>query len=113
MFQATSNAGSGINQLTDAFSHLLGKSQAGASPSLIASPSEVQPRSTPRLRTRPSDAQSQIRRLKEPLSTRKRSKREEIIILRASVVNGFKFPPWEKMPSASEFTLEQDAKPFM
>ncbi|KAF2732815.1 cysteine proteinase [Polyplosphaeria fusca] len=64
-------------------------------------------------RDRPSDSQSPVRRLKEPISTRKRSKREEIIVLKASVVNGFKFPPWDKMPSASEFALEEGAESFV
>ena len=46
---------------------------------------------------------SQIHRLREPVSTRKLPARESIILLKASTVNGFKFPPWDKNPSADEF----------
>jgi calpain-7 len=63
--------------------------------------------------TMPSTApHSHIRRLAEPVSTRKRSKREDIILLKASMVNGFKCPPWDKNPQPIEFVL-QDTKPFM
>ncbi|RAR07644.1 cysteine proteinase [Stemphylium lycopersici] len=48
---------------------------------------------------------SQIHRLREPVSTRKLPARESIILLKASTVNGFKFPPWDKNPSADEFAL--------
>jgi hypothetical protein len=58
-------------------------------------------------------AYSHIRRLAEPRSTRKRSKREDIILLKASMVNGFKCPPWEKNPSPEEFTLQQGQDLFM
>ncbi|USP73177.1 hypothetical protein yc1106_00451 [Curvularia clavata] len=51
----------------------------------------------------PSSSRSQIYRLREPVSTRELSKKEEIILLRASAVNGFKCPPWTKDPSAEEF----------
>lgn len=51
-------------------------------------------------------SRTQIRRLKEPISTRKRSKREDILLLKSSVVNGFKFPPWDKNPSTAEFALD-------
>jgi calpain-7 len=56
---------------------------------------------------------SQIRRLSEPVSTRKRSKREDIILLKASMVNGFKCPPWDKSPLPTEFLLQQDAQLFV
>lgn len=46
---------------------------------------------------------SHIHRLTEPVSTRKRSKKEDIILLKASVVNGFKCPPWDKSPSPTDF----------
>jgi calpain-7 len=55
---------------------------------------------------------SQIRRLPEPFSTRKRSKREDIILLKASMVNGFKCPPWDKSPAASEFSTQQSHELF-
>lgn len=56
---------------------------------------------------------SQIHRLREPLSTRKRSKKEDIILLKASMVNGFKCPPWKENPSSSEFELQAGAEPFV
>jgi calpain-7 len=56
---------------------------------------------------------SRIRRLAEPVSVRKRSKREDIILLKASMVNGFKCPPWDKHPPPSEFVPQQDAELFM
>lgn len=60
------------------------------------------------IRAAPSLASySHIRRLAEPLSTRKRSKKEEIILLKASMVNGFKCPPWDKFPSPAEFVRLQ------
>jgi hypothetical protein len=58
-------------------------------------------------------AYSQIHRLAEPISTRKRSKREDIILLKASMVNGFKCPPWDRNPSPAEFAAEQGVELFM
>ncbi|KAF2278353.1 cysteine proteinase [Westerdykella ornata] len=54
-----------------------------------------------------------IFRPKEPVSTRKRSNRESIIMLKASAVNGFKFPPWEKNPTPDEFSVIDGAPSFM
>jgi calpain-7 len=54
-----------------------------------------------------------IRRLTEPVSTRKRSKREDIILLKASVVNGFKCPPWESNPSPIEFAPQPGGELFV
>jgi calpain-7 len=63
--------------------------------------------------TTPSMASSsKIRRLAEPVSTRKRSNKEEIILLKASLVNGFKCPPWDKNPSAAEFVAQKGAELF-
>ncbi|KAF1920465.1 hypothetical protein BDU57DRAFT_437660 [Ampelomyces quisqualis] len=56
---------------------------------------------------------SHIHRLVEPTSTRKKSKREDIILLKASMVNGFKCPPWDKNPFPSEFVAHQDEEPFV
>jgi calpain-7 len=56
---------------------------------------------------------SHIHRLAEPVSTRKRSRREDIILLKASMVNGFKCPPWDKNPSPGEFMGQQDMELFM
>lgn len=55
---------------------------------------------------------SQIHRLREPVSTRKLPAKESIILLKASMVNGFKFPPWDKTPSADEFTSEENVAPY-
>ncbi|KAI4668487.1 uncharacterized protein J4E78_002314 [Alternaria triticimaculans] len=52
---------------------------------------------------------SQIHRLREPISSRKLPTKESIILLKASTVNGFKFPPWDKTPSADEFVSEGEA----
>ncbi|KAH7085386.1 hypothetical protein BKA63DRAFT_16658 [Paraphoma chrysanthemicola] len=60
-----------------------------------------------------SAAYSHIHRLAEPISTRKRSKREDIILLKASMVNGFKCPPWDKNPSTAEFAVEHGAELFV
>lgn len=57
-------------------------------------------------------SQSQIYRLREPISSRELSKREEIILLKASVVNGFKFPPWTKDPPADEFATRDGEGQF-
>ncbi|OJD21454.1 hypothetical protein ACJ73_07203 [Blastomyces percursus] len=52
-------------------------------------------------------------RLREPVSTRNLSNREQIILLEASKLNGFVFPPWSAVPNASEFELEEDDELFM
>lgn len=57
-------------------------------------------------------SRSHIHRLIEPRSTRMRSRKEEIILLKASVVNGFKCPPWEKIPGPAEFTLQDGQELF-
>lgn len=56
---------------------------------------------------------SHIHRLAEPVSTRKRSRKEDIILLKASVVNGFKCPPWDKNPAPSDFTPQHGQELFM
>jgi calpain-7 len=55
---------------------------------------------------------SQIRRLPEPISSRKLPPKESIILLKASMVNGFKFPPWDKTPSTDEFLSQEGADHF-
>jgi calpain-7 len=55
---------------------------------------------------------SRIHRLREPVSTRKRSKKEEIILLKASRINGFKCPPWDKEPTSTEFVVQQGEELF-
>lgn len=56
---------------------------------------------------------SHIHRLKEPVSTRRRSKKEDIILLKASVVNGFKCPPWNGNPAPTDFTPQNGQELFM
>ncbi|MCJ1242892.1 cysteine protease [Trapelia coarctata] len=43
--------------------------------------------------------------LKQPLSTRTLSTREQIILLQGSKLNGCVFPPWKASPAADEFAL--------
>ncbi|PVI07021.1 cysteine proteinase [Periconia macrospinosa] len=75
---------------------------------------ETQLPSRDALRTTPSIAPySHIRKLAEPVSTRKRSKKEEIILLKSSVVNGFKCPPWDKTPVPSEFAKDKSIDLFV
>jgi calpain-7 len=57
-------------------------------------------------------AYSHIHRLAEPVTTRRRSKREDIILLKASMVNGFKCPPWDKNPIPDEFVPHPEAELF-
>lgn len=45
------------------------------------------------------------KQLKQPLSTRTLSTREQIILLQGSKLNGCVFPPWKESPSAEEFAL--------
>lgn len=54
-----------------------------------------------------------VHRLAEPVSTRIRSKREDITFLKASLFNGFKFPPWNGNPSPTEFQLEPGVASFV
>jgi hypothetical protein len=60
-----------------------------------------------------SASPAHIHRLTEPISTRKRSKKEDIILLKASVVNGFKCPPWDKNPAATDFTPQNGQDLFV
>ncbi|KAF1810649.1 cysteine proteinase [Eremomyces bilateralis CBS 781.70] len=46
------------------------------------------------------------KKLVEPVSTRERSKAEQMLVLKAGALNGVKFHLWMKPPSASEFVLE-------
>ncbi|KAF1956671.1 calpain-like protease palB/rim-13 [Byssothecium circinans] len=51
---------------------------------------------------------SHIRRLAEPVSSRPLTTKEQIILLKASAVNGFKCAPWDKFPTSSDFALGHD-----
>ncbi|KAH8700627.1 calpain-like protease PalBory [Talaromyces proteolyticus] len=50
--------------------------------------------------------------LQEPVSTKKLSTREEIIILGSSKLNQFVFPPWKEAPEPKDFNLEQHDRKF-
>lgn len=52
-------------------------------------------------------------RLTEPVSTRKLSTREEIILLEGAKLNGFIFPPWTTPPDPEEFELDHREGPFV
>ena len=48
-----------------------------------------------------------------PVSMRKLTTRENIIILEGSKLNGFVFKPWDRPPLQDEFALESIDKPFV
>ncbi|KAI1618007.1 calpain-7 [Exophiala viscosa] len=50
--------------------------------------------------------------LSAPISTRKLTTRETIIILEGSKLNGFVFKPWTSAPSTDEFVLQPGQQPF-
>jgi calpain-7 len=50
--------------------------------------------------------------LVEPKSDRKLPTSEQILLLRASQLNGFKFPPWTNPPQDSDFRLSSGQEPF-
>lgn len=50
--------------------------------------------------------------LKQPISKRKLTTREEIIILEGSKLNGFIFPPWKNDPAPEEFILKEGHQLF-
>lgn len=56
---------------------------------------------------------SKLKKLKEPISSRTLTKAEEILLLKASKLNGFKFPPWKNAPKDSDFELKADEAPFL
>lgn len=55
---------------------------------------------------------SKIRKLKEPVSSRPLPISEKILLLKASFINGFKFPPWKEAPADSEFELQEGEQLF-
>lgn len=55
---------------------------------------------------------SKIRKLKEPVSSRPSPNSEKILLLKASFINGFKFPPWKEAPEDSEFELQEGEQLF-
>ncbi len=56
---------------------------------------------------------TQTRILNEPESTRKLPNQEQILLLRASYLNGFKFPPWTEAPRPQEFELNDGEDLFL
>ena len=70
-------------------------------------------RSTSRSSLAEDSAQSRIRRLKTPISTRQLSTAEKIIVLKGSYLNGYKFPPWQTDPSNDEFSLAKGQSQFV
>ena len=56
---------------------------------------------------------SKTRKLKEPQSTRKLPKSEQILLLKTGYLNGCKFPPWTASPDASEFQLQDGEDLFL
>ncbi|KAF7585807.1 cysteine protease [Aspergillus hancockii] len=47
-----------------------------------------------------------------PVTTRKLTTREEIILLEGAKLNGFIFPPWSHSPNSDEFKQEKGEPPF-
>ena len=56
---------------------------------------------------------SKVRVLKEPQSQRKLPTSEQVLLLRAGYLNGFKFPPWTTPPEPSEFELREGEELFL
>lgn len=54
-----------------------------------------------------------LKQLKIPKSTRILSKREQIIVLKGSKLNGSKFPPWRQDPDLKDFELSQGDELFL
>ena len=48
-----------------------------------------------------------------PVSSRKLTTRENIIIFEGSKLNGFVFKPWDKQPSNDDFDLKDGQEPFL
>lgn len=53
------------------------------------------------------------RTLKQPESSRNLSNSEQILLLRASFLHGFKFPPWTKSPAPELFELKDGEDMFL
>lgn len=51
-------------------------------------------------------------RLREPVSTRVLPIAEQILLLNAAKLNGFKFPPWSGPPKPEEFEFQAGGEPF-
>jgi calpain-7 len=53
-----------------------------------------------------------MRNLKEPVSSRIAPRSEQILLLKAGYLNGFKFPPWKDPPAPDEFELKDGESLF-
>lgn len=81
-------------------------------PSALAQLCEI--KSSPSTPTTSSnELTARIRKLTEPVSVRVLSQKEEILLLRASKLNGFAFPPWRAPPDSAEFALVDGAEAFI
>ena len=49
----------------------------------------------------------------QPLSKRPLTTREKIVLVEGSMVNGFKFPIWERAPDPALFELQDGQEPFV
>lgn len=56
---------------------------------------------------------TKARVLKEPQSKRKLPTSEQVLLLKAGYLNGFKFPPWTTPPEPSEFELCEGEELFL
>lgn len=54
-----------------------------------------------------------FKKLAPPSSLRELSTHEQLILLKASKLNGAKFPPWDNPPSSDDFTLATGESLFM
>lgn len=54
---------------------------------------------------RPQVDATKLPKLPEPVSSRKLPTSEQILLLKASQLNGFKFPPWKDTPEDHHFEL--------
>ncbi|KAI5237754.1 cysteine proteinase [Aureobasidium subglaciale] len=56
---------------------------------------------------------AKVAKLVEPVSLRKLPTSEQILLLRASQLNGFKFPPWNSTPKDSDFQISASGDLFI
>ncbi len=61
----------------------------------------------------PATSRKSQQATKNPESTRKPSRAEQILLLKASYLNNFKFPPWTTPPAPDEFDLADGESLFV
>jgi calpain-7 len=59
------------------------------------------------------DSRTEIPLLQPPISARKLTTRENIILLEGSKLNNFIFKPWDQEPTDDEFVLRDGEEPFL